>query len=183
MPAPQAPGLTLLRDAPDLADALEDAYEQAGRPSYREMERRVERRSGELGQLSRTSAWRYRKRKVLPGSPRRLRAYLVACEVPERSFPTWERVWQRVKDDEKKATAGEKRIATRTRGRARTSSQAATGEMREAGLKPRDGYPGLHVPWAATCDTCGKLSRFRLSDVRKGKTCPVCQASAHRPAA
>ncbi|MFF7705601.1 helix-turn-helix domain-containing protein [Streptomyces lydicus] len=183
IPAAQAPALTLLRDGSDLADALEDAYEQNGRPSYREMERRVERRAGEFGRLSRTSAWRYRKRKALPGCLRRLRAYLLACEVPETSFPAWERVWQRVVDYEKKVAAGEKRIAPRTRGRARTSSQAATEEMREAGLKPHDGYPGLHAPWAATCDACGKLSRFRLSEVRKGTACPVCHRSAHRPAA
>ncbi|MGW2602400.1 helix-turn-helix domain-containing protein [Streptomyces klenkii] len=176
-----APRLALVRSAADLAAALVRVHEENSRPSLRRMEERAEARAKEFTPLSRMSAWRIVNRQLLPSSVRQLCAYLVACQVPEESFPAWIRAWHGVRAYEKSLAPA--RPAGGAREHRWIVMAKARETMQERGLRPLDSYPGEHTPWAARCLGCGQLSRFRLASVREGAGCPVCEAHSEHSAA
>lgn len=128
--------------------------------------------------MSHTSAWRIATGKGLPGSVEQLRAFLVACKVPRTAFGLWIEAWERVQAQEHQ----DRQARRRERRTEAVSAEEAKALMRAAGLSPRDPYPGWNRPWAAHCTNCRAFSRFRLSEVAKGRGCPVC-ASPRPPGA
>lgn len=171
----QAPRPDLVRTADELGAALARVWEQSGRPSTREMERRAARRYQETrdyAALSRSTAERISRRKLLPGSKRTLQAYLVACEVPEGVFPMWVQAWARVHERRRAAREASRREARKA---ARIQAPEAHTFMREAGLIALDKFPGAVAPWSARHIPCDTISRFRLRSLLKGTAhCPVC---------
>lgn len=54
-------------------------------------------------------------------------------------------------------------------------AEQAVQDMRAAGVTPTVEYPGSSVPWACTCDLCGREISPRLSSVRAGQgACRYC---------
>ncbi|MFJ8955177.1 multiprotein-bridging factor 1 family protein [Streptomyces sp. NPDC102381] len=170
----QAPAISFVRTEGDMGAALLRAYEDDGSPAFRELERRADKHGG-FGQLNRMAAWRIVRRRSLPSSENQLKAFLTACHVPRAAFPSWTRAWAQAKADAK-ATARHRAPQARPRHADHVSTAEARKIMRTAGLRPIDAFPGWQHPWTAQCMACGKLSRFRLTAVRRGKGCPVCRA-------
>ncbi|KOG75620.1 MULTISPECIES: helix-turn-helix domain-containing protein [Streptomyces] len=166
----EAPLLSLVRTPGDLAAVLRRAWEDDGAPSLRTMEARAERLARTYAPLSRMSAWRIRERKQTLSSLHQLYAYLIACEVAEEDFPAWEQAWRRAGHHEERSP----RPAARAGQRRTTSLDRAAALMRQAGLLPCEPFPGRHTPWTARCRSCGKLSRYKFSQVLEGTSCPVC---------
>ncbi|MFB7852773.1 multiprotein-bridging factor 1 family protein [Streptomyces sp. NPDC056053] len=172
-----APRLNLVRTSADLAAALRRVWEENGEPTSRQMEERAEARSKEFAPLSRMSAWRIRERKQPVTSVRQMHAYLIACEVPEESFPGWVKAWQRAKRDERRAPRPAPAPAPGHPRRKVTPSEAFSF-MLQAGLKPLDPFPGQMAPWTAMCTTCSSISRVRYSKVKMGIGCRICLRDA-----
>ncbi|MFF8423500.1 multiprotein-bridging factor 1 family protein [Streptomyces sp. NPDC015680] len=172
-----APRLNLVRTSADLAAALRRVWEENGEPSSRQMEERAEARSKEFAPLSRMSAWRIRERKQPVTSVRQMHAYLIACEVPEYSFPGWVKAWQRAKHADRRAPKPAPAPAPRHPRRGVTPPEAVTF-MLQAGLKPLDPFPGQMAPWTAVCTTCSSVSRVRYSKVKVGVGCRICSREA-----
>ncbi|UQI46022.1 helix-turn-helix transcriptional regulator [Streptomyces sp. HU2014] len=172
----QAPRLSLVRNAADLAAALVRAYEEDGRPSLRTMEKRAQRTASQFGRMGRMTAWRVIHRTYLPRSAGQLQAFLTACKIPPHDFWQWTLAFARVQAHEESVKRNRPRSGTSTPDpeRLRLTAEAAKADMRRAGLIPLDPYPGAQNPWAAECAKCGSLSRFRFSAVRKGRGCRVC---------
>ncbi|MFE3129879.1 helix-turn-helix domain-containing protein [Streptomyces hydrogenans] len=169
----QAPGPELVRTADELGAALARVWEQNGRPSTREMERRADNRYTETrAPLPRSTAERISRRKSLPGSVKTLRAYLIACEVPEARFPMWIRAWGRIQARRQRARDRARRAAMRE---IQKQAPEAKSRMRQAGLIPLDKFRGPVAPWSARHITCGTVSRYRFRSVLEGTAhCPVC---------
>lgn len=55
---------------------------------------------------------------------------------------------------------------------------AARKVMKAAGFEPLDPFPGTTRPWRSRCKKCGKTSRPRVQDVRKGNRCMHCAGRA-----
>ncbi|MFF3246441.1 helix-turn-helix domain-containing protein [Streptomyces sp. NPDC002870] len=168
-----APRLSLVRTPADLAAALRRVWEENGEPSLRQMEERAEPRAKEFAPLSRMSAWRIRERKQPTSSVLQMYAYLIACEVPTETFRSWAEAWRRARRQE---TAAPRRTPAPgvAQSRRKVTPREAVTAMLKADLVPLDPFPGQHVPWAAECRKCKQLSRFKLSGVKSGATCPVC---------
>ncbi|MEV5864825.1 helix-turn-helix transcriptional regulator [Streptomyces sp. NPDC052071] len=170
-----APRLKLVRTSADLAAALRRVWEENGEPSSRHMEERAEARAREFAPLSRMSAWRIRERKQPVTSVRQLYAYLIACEVPEGTFPAWAKAWQRAKRDDRWTP----RIVPAphpSHPRRRVTPSEAVDFMIRSGLRPIDPYPGHAAPWTAQCMACSSISRVRYSKVKTGAGgCRVCR--------
>jgi hypothetical protein len=146
------------------------------------MEKRSENRwkadPAHFAYLPHSTSWRIAEGQAIPSSLEHLRSYLAGCEVPERHFLDWITAWKRVREREEREEANQKR-QTEERHRewgnhARFDAEAV---MREAGLVPRDRYPGPDHPWTAYCKQCKSLSRFLLTSVLSGTRCPACQAN------
>ncbi|WP_326743427.1 helix-turn-helix domain-containing protein [Streptomyces sp. NBC_01768] len=169
----QAPRPDLVRTADELGAALARAWERDGRPSTRKMEKRADHRYKETrASLSRSTAERISRRKSLPGSERTLRAYLIACEVPDTQFPMWTQAWRRVHERRLAARERDRRAARRA---IRRQAPEAKARMLEAGLIALDKFPGPVAPWSARHIPCDTVSRFRLRSVLQGTAhCPVC---------
>ncbi|MFJ1601573.1 multiprotein-bridging factor 1 family protein [Streptomyces sp. NPDC088261] len=171
----EAPRITLVRTEAEFGAALRRAWETHGRPSTREMEKRTDRHYQETrnyGFLSHSSACRFSSRQGIPGSERMLQAYLVALQIPERAFPAWVHAWRRVQ---------EQRLAQRKADRSQvkmtkqTEASVAKARMYEAGLVPREKFPGAVAPWSAVHTACNQVSRYRLRSILQGAAeCPVC---------
>jgi transcriptional regulator with XRE-family HTH domain len=180
-----APHPRNVRNRADFSAALRRVREEADSPPYRVIENRSENRwkadPAHFAYLPRSTAWRIAERHALPSSPEHLRSYLAGCDVPERHFLDWITAWKRVREREERAAATQARRTEQLRrdwgSHARFDAEAV---MREAGLVPRDRYPGPDHPWAAYCKKCKSLSRFLLTSVLLGTRCPACQ-SALRP--
>lgn len=170
-----APHIDLVRAPDEFGAALARAWEKSGRPSTRVMEKRADshyRETHSYAFLSRSSAGRFSRRKCLPGSERTLQAYLVALQIPESRFPMWVQAWRRVH---------EQRLVQRKvdRSQAKMTQQmkapVAKSRMHEAGLVPREKFPGAVVPWSAVHTACNQVSRYRLRSILQGTAhCPVC---------
>ncbi|MGC5345636.1 helix-turn-helix domain-containing protein [Streptomyces sp. DT24] len=178
----QAPSLKLVRSVEDLGAALVRAYELNDRPSARVMAQRAERRyraTRLYAPLSRSTAWRIATRKSLPASADTLRAYLLAVGVAERAFPDWVSAWNRVRERERRRELrGRAAEAAEVERRTLNGDPAeAERRMRAAGLVPVTRYPGFRTPWAARCERCGSLSRYRLARVVENteRPCPACR--------
>lgn len=59
--------------------------------------------------------------------------------------------------------------------------------MDKAGFEPLDPFPGIAKPWRSRCRHCGKTSKPRVSDLRRGNRCvhcaqraPMTEREAHR---
>ncbi|MFD7665677.1 helix-turn-helix domain-containing protein [Streptomyces sp. NPDC059788] len=174
----EAPRVTLIRTAADLAAALRRVWQENNEPSVRKMEVRAEARAQDYVPLSRMSAWRIRQRKQATSSLGQLCAYLIACEVPEADFPLWAQAWARVRSHEL-AVPRQAGVPVFSPAMPRgISPRRASAVMLEAGLQPLDPFPGATVPWTARCQRCGGLRRYKLSRVQEGTGCPACSASA-----
>jgi transcriptional regulator with XRE-family HTH domain len=168
-----APRLALVRTSADLAAALRRVWEENGEPSSRQMEARAEARAKDFAPLSRMSAWRIRERQQPVTSVRQLYAYLIACEIPEETFTSWAKAWQRARREERLAP---KHVPTPASGhpRRRVTPAEAVASMLDAGLRPIDPFPGQQSPWTAECMKCNSISRVRYSRVKSGVGCRVC---------
>ncbi|MFB7482985.1 MULTISPECIES: helix-turn-helix domain-containing protein [Streptomyces] len=171
----QSPGIDLVRTPDELGAALARAWEDSGRPSTREMEQRADRHYQETrsyASLSRSSAERFSRRKSLPGSERTLQAYLVALRIPERRFPMWVQAWRRVQHHRLSQRMADREQVKLTH---RMEAPFAKARMQEAGLIPREKFPGAVAPWSAVHTSCAQVSRYRLRSVLQGLAhCPVC---------
>ncbi|MEV5138918.1 helix-turn-helix transcriptional regulator [Streptomyces syringium] len=174
----QAPRLNLIRNDHELGAALVRVWEENDEPSARAMARRVEQRylsTREFALLSKNTAWRIAKRRTLPSSEETLKAYLFACDVPERYFDDWVHAWRRVRGRTKHAAAQrETAAAAEARARNRYTGSEARAHMLAAGLSPTERYPGATAPWTVRCMRCEALSRHRLTSVIAGQGCRVC---------
>ncbi|MEV0186663.1 helix-turn-helix transcriptional regulator [Streptomyces sp. NPDC050625] len=184
----QAPRLSLIRDSHEFGAALVRIWEESDKPSARTMADRTERRyleSRDLAPLSKNTAWRIANRRTLPSSEEALKAYLFACDVPQRSFPNWIQVWRRVRERrEQSLPQGEvAAVEAEARLRSRITAAEAKAHMMAVGLTPVERYPGATLPWAAQCNRCRTLSRYRLSSVLEGQGCRVCAQYLHGAAA
>jgi hypothetical protein len=136
---------------------------------------RTGRRPGPRSSLrSRGCPWRIRERKQPVTSVRQLYAYLIACEIPEDSFPTWAKAWQRAKREERLAPRHIPAPAS-AHPRRRVTPAEAVAFMLDAGLRPLDPFPGQQSPWTAECKKCNSISRVRYSKVKAGVGCRVCR--------
>ncbi|MEU7206119.1 helix-turn-helix domain-containing protein [Streptomyces sp. NPDC045470] len=169
----EAPRVNLIRTPADLAAALRRAWEGNGAPSLRCMEARAETLARQYAPLSRMAAWRIRERKQTTSSLGQLYAYLAACGVPQSEFPAWAQAWHRAGRHEEPALKRRSPPAPLGAPGENTPRRAAA-LMLEAGLATADPFPGMHVPWAARCRPCGKLSRYTFARVLEGASCPVC---------
>ncbi|MCD9145684.1 helix-turn-helix domain-containing protein [Streptomyces albireticuli] len=183
----QAPRLNLIRNDHELGAALVRVWEENDEPSARAMARRAEQRylsTREFALLSKNTAWRITKRRTLPSSEATLKAYLFACDVPERYFDEWVHSWRRVRE-RRKQEAAQREVAAvaEERERNRYTGSEARAYMRAVGLLPTERYPGATAPWAARCVRCEELSRHRLASVVAGQGCRVCSQYEHEGAA
>ncbi|MBW5485241.1 helix-turn-helix domain-containing protein [Streptomyces bambusae] len=85
------PSPALIGTEGDLSQALVNVYQADGAPSLREMQRRAGKEW-----LALSSASRIINRQALPTTPDQMRAFLRACNVPEKQQKPWLDAWNRV---------------------------------------------------------------------------------------